>query len=69
METEEGDFWLDILETNLTDENYETAGDDETHFKLAAIQKLRRRHEELETMLTELGEFRRGLEKIIAGRL
>lgn len=69
MEAEERDFWLDILEANLLDERYTVADDDEVHFKISALGRMRFRLNELETMLMELDEFRDGLGKIIGPRL
>ena len=47
-------WWAEVLAENLTDGDYTVAGDDATHFKIAAIRRLIERNEELESALEGL---------------
>lgn len=57
--------WLDVIEANFLDADYCVATDDQTHFKLAAIHRLRTRNKVLETALSKLDNLRDEIGKII----
>lgn len=66
---EEVHWWLEALEENLLDAQYQVATDTETHFKIAAVRRLRERNEELETALAAADRLRNVLAEVIGKAL
>lgn len=66
MNLEEALWWLEILESNLLDADYSPRGDDETHFKIAALRLMIERTEKLEDAFNRLDKLRDEIGKAIA---
>ena len=56
MDISDERFWLEVVIENLQDADYCPFVDDETMFKIAAIQTMIERNETLETALSETYE-------------
>ncbi|MDL5055913.1 hypothetical protein [Geitlerinema calcuttense] len=68
MELEEARSWLEQLEQNLLDSDYRVYADPETHHKIAALQAMVNRWQELEDGLAKIDTARDELNKVV-GRL
>lgn len=66
MDIDAARLWLTILADNLLDNSYAVCIDDETHFKISAIQTILARHEKLEAGLAKLDNLRDQLGNVIA---